>query len=433
MTSRYQQFRFERYDFDYESALLSLHYSYDGQRKYVEKIQFEKGAKQPNKEVVEALCFYTFIVAGSSYYKSFVAPEIKIMSQDIDYWQADFFNMLYRGGLSQFVFENNLKPSDIAKFEGSEHSSSHPSEYDGAGVLMMQSGGRDSLLAAEMIKQSDNKFKSWHMSSTGKYPPVLDELGSDVIVNKREISLVELKQDWENGGLNGHVPFSAIYAGFALIQAALLNLNLVIAANESSSDQANVVVDGFEINHQFSKTFAVEQSIEEYLRRYVSEDIHYGSILRPFNELQIARLFADNGWSKYRHSYSSCNVANYKQGMDDGKLTWDASCAKCANTFVVMAPFVEKGELLDLFDGKNLLQDESLTETYRELFGLSDQKPFECVGTFEELQQAYFLATEKDSDFRNSELEPKEIKQDFDNLGPYQSFFDEFIDYNKYI
>ena len=433
MTQTYTEFRFENYSFDHETAELTLQYSFDGVRKYTEKVAFTKPEGEYNKEVLDRLCFLVHILAGSSYYKSFPVQKFVISNSEIDYWQADFFNLLYQGGLSQYIYENKLTKQSIGRFEGTGDASSHPEDYDGAGVLMMQSGGKDSLLAAELMKEADNEFTSWHMSTTGKYPPVLDELGTDVLVSKRTIDLAAIKEDWENGGLNGHVPFSAIFASYALIQAVLHDKNLVIASNESSADEANVIMDGFAINHQFSKTFEVEQAIENYLRRYVSEDLHYGSILRPMNELQVARLFAEKGWPKYRKSYSSCNLANYKQGKDDGALSWDGTCPKCANTFVLMAPFVEKEELLELFSGKNLLQDAELTETYRQLFGLSDIKPFECVGSFDELQQAYNQAVEKDTDYKNAKIPTKEVNAELDQLGPYQSFFDEFIDYKKYV
>ncbi len=436
MKNKYKQFRFETYNFDYTSGVLSLKYSHDGERFYNETIKFElpKDVDSLNKDIIDSLCFYVFIIAGTSYYKSFIAPEMVLIDGQMDYWQADFFNMIYRGGLSQFIFENKLNPDQIAKFDGSEGAAHSPRDYEGAGVLLMQSGGKDSLLAGQLLKESKNDFTSWHMSSTGKYPPVLDMVGKKpVVVTKRSLDYAAIKEDWQNGGLNGHIPFSALYSGFALIQAVLHGDNLVVASNESSADQANTTVDGFSVNHQFTKTYLVEQAISEYLERYVSHELHYGSILRPLNELQVAQLFAKKAWPKYGHLYSSCNLANYKQGEDDGQLSWDGTCPKCANTFVLLAPFVDKQDLLDIFDGKNLLQDEDLTETYKQLFGLSDVKPLECVGTFEELQQAYNLAVKKDADFKNPDIETTDDITGLDGLGRYQDFFDEFIDYKKLV
>lgn len=432
--SRYKTFIFENYNLDYGSGELKLEYSYDGERKYIERVFFDMpdNRRSIDKQVVDALCFYVFIVAGSSYYKSFVAPKFEL-KQEIDYWQADFFNLIYSGGLSQFVYENNLKKTDIAKFSGENISSSVAKDYEGHGVLLMQSGGRDSLLAAELMKQAGDEFTIWHMSSTGRASSVLDMIGAPLVVNKRIIDLEAIKKDIASGGYNSHVPFSAIYAGFALIQAALLNFNIAIASNEASADEANVIIDGYKINHQFSKTYQVEQAIEEYLRRYVSPDIHYGSILRPLNELQVAKLFAKHGWKKYKDHYSSCNLANYKQGQDGQEMRWDGTCPKCANTFLVMAPYVKYDDLVGLFGGKNLLATPELTELFRQLMGKSDIKPFECVGTIEELRKAYQLAVKKDKRYKNPQIQVEDADVDMRDLGDYQDFFDEFLNYRKLV
>ena len=55
--------------------------------------------------------------------------------------------------------------------------------------------------------------------------------------------------------------------------------------------------------------------------------------------------------------------------------------------FLIFAPFIEKSELIKLF-GENLFEKLELEQTYRELFGLSDIKPFECVGESEECRKA---------------------------------------------
>ncbi len=235
MTQKHSEFRFENYNFDFDTGVLTLKYSHDGDRQYEERITFElpDDIDSINQKMIDALAFYIFIIAGSSYYKSFAPPKMNLGEYTLDYWQADFFNMIYRGGLSQFVYENKLSVGDIATFEGSEASIHHAQDYDGAGVLLMQSGGKDSLLSSELMKKAKNEFVSWHMSSTGKYPPVLDAVGRPVVVSKRSFDIDAIKRDWEDGAMNGHIPFSALYAGFALLQAVLLDKNLVIASNES--------------------------------------------------------------------------------------------------------------------------------------------------------------------------------------------------------
>lgn len=49
-----------------------------------------------------------------------------------------------------------------------------------------------------------------------------------------------------------------------------------------------------------------------------------------------------------------------------------------------MSPFIPQDELIDIF-GKNLLEDNDLTPIMKQLNGEVEVKPFECVGTIEEV------------------------------------------------
>ena len=64
------------------------------------------------------------------------------------------------------------------------------------------------------------------------------------------------------------------------------------------------------------------------------------------------------------------------------------------DVFLIFAPFVKREELLEVF-GENLFKKEELKDTYLELIGKKDIKPFECVGEIEECQEAARMAAEK--------------------------------------
>ena len=49
-----------------------------------------------------------------------------------------------------------------------------------------------------------------------------------------------------------------------------------------------------------------------------------------------------------------------------------------------MSPFISEEELKDIF-GKNLLNDNDLLPILKQLKGEAEVKPFECVGTIEEV------------------------------------------------
>jgi UDP-N-acetylmuramoylalanine--D-glutamate ligase len=161
--------------------------------------------------------------------------------------------------------------------------------------------------------------------------------------------------------------------------------------NEHSSNFGNLTYQGEIINHQWSKSAEFELLFQEYTRKYITPDIVYFSALRQFHEIRIAKLFAKTG--KYFDVFSSCN-RSFKVFAERGKTRWCGECAKCAFTFLVLAPFLSKEELVRIFQ-KNMFADVSLVPLFADILGFGTQKPFDCVGTFEEARVALHLSVEK--------------------------------------
>jgi hypothetical protein len=114
--------------------------------------------------------------------------------------------------------------------------------------------------------------------------------------------------------------------------------------------------------------------------------------------LHIAKLFAQH--PEWLAQFTSCNT-NFKiQGGTTKR--WCGECPKCAFVFAMLAPFVPKEELVNAF-GKNLLADEKLIPLYQELLGVKNFKPFECVGTPDEMRTALTLAA-KNGDYNNDPI-----------------------------
>ena len=98
-------------------------------------------------------------------------------------------------------------------------------------------------------------------------------------------------------------------------------------------------------------------------------------------------MFAEH--KQYHKIFRSCNV-----GSKNGENRWCGKCPKCLFVYIMLAPFLEEKELIDIF-GNNLLEDIELKKYYRELTGLDPVKPFECVGTRDEVNEAISLIKEK--------------------------------------
>ena len=54
---------------------------------------------------------------------------------------------------------------------------------------------------------------------------------------------------------------------------------------------------------------------------------------------------------------------------------------------IILSPFIRQDKLKEIF-GKDLLNDPDLSGIFNELTGLSAIKPFECIGTVDEINAA---------------------------------------------
>jgi len=388
-------FIFKDYQFDDETATASFRYGFDDGSEFEEKVVFKDVQAGYDPELLDRALFLSFILAGTSYFKTFPTPSVTFEKGGLDEWQADFLSAVYQEGLSQFAFENKLSRRDLAQFYATGKPAPAVS-YAGQGVMALQSGGKDSLLTASLLDQKEADFTSWYTANSSHYPALLDTLGSSLRTALRVIDREKLIEASARGGLNGHVPVTYIVASYALIDAVLHGVNILLLSIGHEGEEPHDWIDDLPVNHQWSKTWPAEQKFAEYVHRYISPDIRIGSPLRSFSELKIAELFVAHAWEKYGHTFSSCNRANYMQGADNTQLKWCGECPKCANSFILFAPFLPAEELRSLFNGQDLFEKPLLTETFKGLLGIDGvMKPFECVGETDELRRAYHMAMER--------------------------------------
>ena len=345
-------------------------------------------------QLLDQAMFLAFILIGTSYYKAHPTKNIRL-DRPLDDFQARFFSTVFQEGLSQYAFENRLTRDKLATFKPTPGFQNKPAvEYRGQGVLALQSGGKDSLLVAELLNEHNINFVPWYISSSSdrSHPNVIDHLDDGFNHQKasvvyRQIDHLHLQQ---TGGLNGHVPVTFIVESLALIQAILNNQNVILTSIGREGEEPHAMIGDLPVNHQWSKTWQAEQLMTEYIKRYLSPDLHLGSPIRHLSELRIADLFVQKCWQKYGYSFSSCNEANYKQNNQNSTLKWCGHCAKCANSYLLFCPFIPPQFLQSLFGDKDLFLDQNLTQIFKGLLGVGgEMKPFECVGSVEELRSAY--------------------------------------------
>ena len=357
--------------------------------------------------------FLSFIINGTSYYKAFPSREVRLPFE-IDQNQAAFFNKIYQEGLSQFAYENSLTREDLAHFVTTSDTPQSISNKDisisetpttisdikntASGIIALQSGGKDSLLTATLLNEANLPWTALYVSTSGSYPKILDEVGAEntEIIN-RDIDLKTLKAAESLGGKNGHVPVTYINISLALIQAIIDGKDTILTSIGHEGEEPHSIIKSTEgdllVNHQWSKTAEAEKLLRDYVKNYVSPKFKIFSPLRQYSELKIAKLFVEKCWQKYGHKFSSCNVINYGQRTDNSELKWCGRCAKCANSYLLFAPFLEPQALNSIFpNNHSLFEIPELIDDFKGLLGIDNNlKPFECVGEIAELRKAYHL------------------------------------------
>lgn len=334
------------------------------------------------------------IVLGISYYKFYCATDVKL-PYTLSKQEADFWNVVYKKGLGEFFYKNNLDPKISPKFPYQKDSRVVPRENPRSSAMPRRAlvgigGGKDSIVSAELLKQAGFDFTSFHIETT-KPSKIVDDVIETVGVGSLKIQRFLDWQVHQPHQYNGHIPISAIYAFLGIFSAVLYHYDHVIVSNEHSSSFGNITYKGLEVNHQWSKSFEFETLFGEYVKHCISPDVAYFSLLRSLYEIRIVEMFSR--MKQYFPLFSSCNKNFTTKGNEQGKL-WCGVCAKCIFAFTLLSAFLSKKELIDIF-GKNLYADEALLPLFKDILGLGSMKPFDCVGTFEEAQAALFLAKKK--------------------------------------
>ncbi|MBU0627064.1 hypothetical protein KKG31_03610 [Patescibacteria group bacterium] len=103
-------------------------------------------------------------------------------------------------------------------------------------------------------------------------------------------------------------------------------------------------------------------------------------------EIKITEKFCR--YPQYFDTFSSCN-RNFHINKTKNNARWCGVCPKCAFVYTLMSAFLPQKKIIQIF-GKNMFADPSLKQLFQELLGISGIKPFECVGTNEEMILAMY-------------------------------------------
>jgi hypothetical protein len=388
-----QVFRFVRRS--YADGVAELVYAFDQGEELIERVRFPAppALTPERKHAFDAALTLLHLIAGVSYYKAGVPPKIDVADGALDDATADLLDNLYLHGLAEFAYRNGL---DLRGRIAFPRSGAAPRNVT-AGPLHLPKrtlvpigGGKDSLVAAEAIKQIGGEATAVWVGNSPLIAACAERTGLPMLNIQRELApgLFELNR---LGAWNGHIPVTAVNSAILAVAAVLYGYDSIAFANERSASAATLEYEGQQVNHQWSKGDVFERMLGDWLHTHVAADLDYCSLLRPFSELAVTRAFAKH--TPYFDVFSSCN-RNFKILGPKPADRWCGQCPKCHFVFLALAPFLPKPRLLAIF-GRNLLDDEAQAAGFDALLEYRDHKPFECVGEGAEARAAMYALSQR--------------------------------------
>lgn len=357
-----------------------------------------------DEQALGVFAFHVGMIEMISYWKVACPAEIVVEAGEVSLEQIRFWNDLIIHGLGEFYYQNQIDftqsnffhitnsaqniNSTIERIDSPKH------DFEGVesirsdsygGDLVLVSGGKDTAVTLALLSGSGLPFSTMVVNPTQASLANIVAAGLPRPIVVKRIIDPQLLALNKQGYMNGHTPFSAYLAFLGVLVASLYGKSHVIVSNERSADEGNVVYRGLEINHQYSKSFRFEELFRSYCAKFLTADIGYFSMLRPLNDIQISMIFSKH--PDFFTTFRSCNVGSKTN-------TWCGACAKCAFTYLVLYPYLSHEQMIVSF-GMDLFAQPTIVRFIRELVGLTQVKPFECVGTRDEASLSLLLCVEK--------------------------------------
>ena len=380
-------FRFTGCGFDAATGEARLAYAFDDGPEMVETVRFP-GAPfaldAARAGAVQRALRLLHLVAGVSYYKAAVPPQIVIEGEGIDAATATLLTSIYENGLGEFAYRNGLVLRGKIHFPVAA-----PAMAASGGVglgdraIVAIGGGKDSLVSIEALRALGiDQTVAW-VGSSPLIKACAERTGLATLNVTRALSPLLFEYN-KQGALNGHIPVTAVNSAILAMAALLTGHDQVVFSNERSASYGSLIPGTGEVNHQWSKGWDFERDFAAWLRSHVAADLAYYSLLRPFSELAVARQFAR--LDRYDQHFSSCN-RNFHLLGERPAQRWCGVCPKCHFVFLALAPFMPKPRLVAIF-GRNLLDEADQAPGFDALLEYRDHKPFECVGEGRESRAA---------------------------------------------
>jgi len=314
---------------------------------------------------------------------------IRVGSSPLLHESKRFFENYYLKGLSEFRYRNALPVSRPIKLvSNAEPAAAQPPEFEcKLSALSLNGGGKESIVMAEILKQMGIPFV-WFTFGANRIKNHIENVVAASGMGER--INVEWQLDPQIGRdakYIGSIPLLGCLSFISLLVAHHRRCRYILVGNEYSSNFGNLVHKGFEINHQYDKSFEFEVAFGDYIEKNIIRGIKYISLVRPLYEILIAKLFSC--FNQYFEHFISCN-GNWRGATKD---RWCKGCPKCAFVFLSLYPFLTDADIRLVF-GEDLFHRKIIRKHIIDLC-CAEIKPFECVGTQKESRLALYLSLKK--------------------------------------
>lgn len=415
----FNKFYFDHFAFDYETLIASFSYSFDESVYFTETIDFKAEWFQPrdniDKGTFKNILFHLHIAMWISYYKAYPTKELIVKSWYLNDDQKSFWGKFYQNWMGEFLYKNKIIPQGLFNFINYETQKEIiPTKYkiNTDKAILPFGWWKDSLVSFELLRTmwvpldlfTFGKDYEAHKSSAN-----LTWEKRMVIQRHIDPKLFEMNQ---NGYFNGHVPITWIISFSLTVISYLYDYKYIVFSNEKSADVENIIWEWMKINHQFSKSVEFEKDFNHYVKKNISEDVRYFSLLNWLYDLNVAKIFSH--YPQYFTSFVSCNN-NFKI-IEKNKYTDQRrclACPKCFSVFCMLRPRITDQQVIEIF-GRDIYQEEDKVSEFKKLLGVEDHKPFECVWTTRESTLAMYYVYQQ-------------YKQADKELWPVLSFFEQEI------
>lgn len=433
---KYPEFFYHGYQIEENQETIKIQYRFEiaGLSEFTPYWVFPKkdGSKnyKENPTFIQ-LVFSLGMVELISYWKITCSPKVHVLCGELNEAQIQWWKSLYFNGLGEFYYTNDINDTEenFMHIDADSENKSTPycfSQYlpqpleNAKGCLVPVGGGKDSAVTLDLLKDSKAENCCYIINPRGATLNTVAAAGYD-----RQTQLVSVKRTLDKrmielnkqGYLNGHTPYSAIVAFSSTIAAYINGFKYIVLSNESSANESTV--SGSYVNHQYSKSFKFEKDFHQYEAEYIGSGTYYFSMLRPLSEFQIAAHFAK--CPQYHDIFRSCNVGSKED-------IWCGHCSKCLFVYLILSPFLSLERLTEIF-GTDMLKDPQMKTYFSQLIGLVKEKPFECVGSRDEINTAICMTIDRLS----KEGKPLPYLLDFYmTTGQYAQYHQDECPYNTY-